>query len=243
MKKGNDIFLKEDRWFNTDKYELIGFEVIDLSDSIEEHSEVPGEKGYSDPDVVFEKRDWVTLDIKPYHITKIVMGAHTGTHIDAPMHAKNGGASIDEIPNEFIGPVIIIEVNEKLDDSSLQKALSKLERNSIIVIRGKPDYRIPESYRNQIIRSNPRLVVFGDCVNVDGVEDTVQYLNNNIPMIMGANQDALDSLENGDIIFALPIKLQGIEAAPVRLFALILKLFEKVSKEDSGSKKDFDFTV
>ena len=37
-------------------------------------------------------------------------GAHTGTHIDAPMHFVKGGASLDQIPLErFLGPVRIID--------------------------------------------------------------------------------------------------------------------------------------
>jgi arylformamidase len=38
------------------------------------------------------------------------LGAHTATHVDAPMHFIKGGASLDQIPLErFIGPVRIID--------------------------------------------------------------------------------------------------------------------------------------
>ena len=38
------------------------------------------------------------------------MGAHTGTHVDAPMHFIKGGASLDQIPlDRFIGPVRIVD--------------------------------------------------------------------------------------------------------------------------------------
>ena len=106
-------------WFDLEQKEVEGFRLVDLSETIEEQSVVPGEKGYSDPDVVFATNPWVTLDIKPYYITKIVMGAHVGTHIDAPMHALENGKSVDQIPNAFIGPALIVEANERLDDVSL----------------------------------------------------------------------------------------------------------------------------
>lgn len=214
------------KWFDTYLYDIKGFDVIDLSTSICEKTEVPGEKGYSDPDTEYKQihtKLWVSLDIKPYYISKIVMGAHAGTHIDAPMHAKAGGASIDKIPNQYIGPARIINADETLTTDSL----GSIPKNSIIVIRGKSNYKIPNEFRMQIIRSSPQLVIFGDCVNVDGVEDTIQYLNNDIPMIMGADQAAIESLEDNDLIFALPIKFYGIEAAPVRLFALKMYLSEK----------------
>lgn len=225
-------------WFDTEKYSLEGFELVDLSDSIEEHSEVPGEQGYSDPDVLFDTKPWVTLAIKPYYITKIVIGAHTGTHVDAPMHVKEDGDSIDRIPNEFIGPSVIIDVNDSLDENNLNNKLLKVNQNSIIVIRGKSDYKISDEFRKQIIRSRPRIVVFGDCVNVDGVEDTIQYLSNDIPMVMGANQSAVDTLNDGDIIFVMPLKYKGIEAAPVRMFALKLRLTEKKETEIDFSMED-----
>ena len=228
-------------WVDLEQKTVEGFRLVDLSEVIEEQSVVPGEKGYSDPDVVLETNSfvtnpWVTLDIKPYYITKIVMGAHVGTHIDAPMHALENGKSVDQIPNVFVGPALIIEANEKLDDVSLQRTLNKAKDDSIIIIRGKCSYKMPNEYRMQIIRMHPRIVVFADCVNVDGVEDTIQYLCNDIPMIMGANQKAVEQLNNGDIIFALPLKFKGIEAAPVRLFALKFDLSEK---KDSGNLSDF----
>lgn len=223
-------------WFDLEQKEVEGFRLVDLSETIEEQSIVPGEKGYSDPDVVFATNPWVTLDIKPYYITKIVMGAHVGTHIDAPMHALENGKSVDQIPNVFIGPALIVEADEKLDDVSLQRTLNKAKKDSIMIIRGKSNYKMPNEYRMQIIRMHPRVVIFADCVNVDGVEDTIQYLSNDIPMIMGANQKAIDQLKDGDIIFALPLKFKGIEAAPIRLFALKFELSEK---ETLGDVSDF----
>ena len=235
-KRGNKMQFDFSDWFDLEQKEVAGFRLIDLSDPIEEQTVVPGEKGYSDPDVVFATKPWVTLDIKPYYITKIVMGAHVGTHIDAPMHASEGGKSVDEIPNVFIGPALIIEADEKLNDVVLQRVLNRAKNDSIIVIRGKSNYKIPNDYRMQIIRSRPRVVIFADCVNVDGVEDTIQYLTNDIPMIMGANQKAVEQLKDGDIIFALPLKFKGIEAAPVRLFALKFSLDEK---DTNGDISDF----
>lgn len=228
-----------ENWIDFENYYVKGFEVIDLSEKIRENTEVPGEKGYSDPDTQFKRFDtktWVSLAIKPYYISKIVMGAHVGTHIDSPMHAKEGGLTIDQIPNEYIGPVKIIEANEALTSENLLS----INENSIVLIRGKSNYKMPDEFRMQIIRSKPRLVIFGDCVNVDGVEDTIKYLQNDIPMIMGAKQSAIEQLNDGDIIFAMPIKFTGIEAAPVRLFALKLNLEPKATKTDNSDLFNFD---
>lgn len=221
-----------DDWIDTESYYIAGFEIIDLSVEIRENTEVPGEKGYSDPDTAFKQistAPWVNLDVKPYYISKIVMGAHVGTHIDSPMHAKEGGATVDKIPNEFVGPIKIIEANENLTAEQMKR----IPESSIVLVRGKSNYRMPENIRLEIIRSKPALVIFGDCVNVDGVEDTMRYLQNDIPMVMGANQSAIEMLDDGDIVFALPIKLVGIEAAPLRLFAMRLQLKPKTHNEET----------
>lgn len=41
---------------------------------------------------------------------KLLLGTHTGTHIDAPRHFIPGGASIDQLPLDlFIGPATLID--------------------------------------------------------------------------------------------------------------------------------------
>ncbi|MEE8412924.1 MAG: cyclase family protein [Dehalococcoidales bacterium] len=48
------------------------------------------------------------------NLTQISMGAHSGTHVDAPIHFIPGGRSIDEAPPEvLIGRARVIEINDK----------------------------------------------------------------------------------------------------------------------------------
>ena len=147
-------------WFDLEQKEVEGFRLVDLSETIEEQSIVPGEKGYSDPDVVFATNPWVTLDIKPYYITKIVMGAHVGTHIDAPMHALENGKSVDQIPNVFIGPALIVEADEKLDDV-LYICVDKSTRKRVLVDgQAYNNYWIKNSAINKELKSLRKRFVF-----------------------------------------------------------------------------------
>ena len=44
------------------------------------------------------------------NVSKIIMGSHTGTHIDAPAHFIQGGATIDQIPLEQMnGPALLLD--------------------------------------------------------------------------------------------------------------------------------------
>ena len=52
-----------------------------------------------------------TLEDAPYHLSRVVMGSHTGTHVDAPAHFLPGGQTLGEIPlSRFSGPAWVLEV-------------------------------------------------------------------------------------------------------------------------------------
>src|SRR5512138_2229668 len=47
---------------------------------------------------------------EPYNLTTIAMSAHTGTHVDAPLHFIPGGLPIDKMPvDALIGPATVVE--------------------------------------------------------------------------------------------------------------------------------------
>jgi arylformamidase len=44
-------------------------------------------------------------------VSRLDMGAHTGTHVDAPCHFIRGGAGIDSLDlNTLVGPVLVVDV-------------------------------------------------------------------------------------------------------------------------------------
>src|SRR5215471_14142978 len=46
-------------------------------------------------------------------VSRMTMGTHTGTHIDAPIHFLPGGAGAEEIPlDNLIGPARVIEIRD-----------------------------------------------------------------------------------------------------------------------------------
>ena len=57
----------------------------------------------------------VKNDVKPYiKISRITMGSHTGTHIDAPYHMLENGFKLDEIPiSNLVGPVKVVQIRGK----------------------------------------------------------------------------------------------------------------------------------
>jgi arylformamidase len=52
-----------------------------------------------------------TLDHGPSHVSRLVCGSHTGTHVDAPAHFIRGGTPLGSVPlSRWSGPCWVIEV-------------------------------------------------------------------------------------------------------------------------------------
>lgn len=57
-----------------------------------------------DPDVSIEP--WLSIpDGAPANVSRLGMGSHTGTHVDAPAHFRDGGLGVDRLPLDvLVGP-------------------------------------------------------------------------------------------------------------------------------------------
>ncbi|MGD9127255.1 MAG: cyclase family protein [Planctomycetia bacterium] len=79
--------------------------IIDLSHPLEHGQPVfPG-----DPEIeVVECGDLASCG---YHITRLGMSTHQGTHLDAPFHFYDDGATVDQIPLEKLyGPAMLVDL-------------------------------------------------------------------------------------------------------------------------------------
>ena len=53
-----------------------------------------------------------------YNVTRLDFGLHTGTHVDAPVHAIAGGAGIEALPLEaLVGPAVVADFPGRLPDA------------------------------------------------------------------------------------------------------------------------------
>ncbi len=59
------------------------------------------------------------------NVSKITMGVHTGTHVDAPFHFLNDGATVEHLPLDLLtGPAFVLDLpdDDVITASVLQKA-------------------------------------------------------------------------------------------------------------------------
>lgn len=177
------------------------------------------------------------------NVTDMSIGLHTGTHIDAPLHFIDDGASIDEMPlSHFIGDARVIYVDTK-GCITLEHIKDKgIKRNDIVLFK-TCNSEIEESepfFKDYVyleIKAAKFLVEIGvktvgiDYLSVDSFYDKdvkvhKLLLSNNIAIIETINLKGV--AEGIYFISCLPLKMGGVEASPCR--CIIVKKNEYFNK-------------
>jgi arylformamidase len=187
----------------------------------------PGEPG---PDRVLIKS---LAGGDPANVSKLTLGVHTGTHVDAPVHFFAGAAGIDQVPlNALVGPGLVIDAGEVTAitaavlealhiPAGTERVLFRTRNSAFIedpVFHKDATYIAPDG-AEWLVRRGLRLVGI-DYLSVekfDAAEPLTHraLLGAGIAIVEGAN--LLDVPAGPYTIMALPLKLVGSDGAPARL--------------------------
>ncbi len=169
-----------------------------------------------------------------YTLSSMDMGAHSGTHVDAPMHFVKDGASLDKVSlDHFIGPVRIIDCSPSataIDAAELNKHSWKgakriffRTRNSINHWMTDPNFHQDFTYiapdAAQLLADAGVELVGIDYISAEkfhAAEPKTHWtlLGKGIPVVEGVD---LSDVKAGDYeLMLLPMRIIGHEAAPVR---------------------------
>lgn len=168
--------------------------------------------------------------------SKITLGSHTGTHVDAPKHVFRDGASLDEIPLEqIIGKCRVLDFTdtksaikisdlEKHDIKERERILAKTKNSEIGFDKFRDDYIYLDGDAAEYL-AQKKISLFGiDYLSVKqkGSKDIrahTELLKNNIVIFEGLDLSKADA---GEYIFiGLPLKFTSIDGSPAR--AILLK--------------------
>lgn len=169
-------------------------------------------------------------------ISTIILGSHTGTHIDAPLHALPEGLPLDQIPLEtFIGPCRVIDATSEQGSIS-QSFLSKqqIKQGDRILFKTSNSLRGFDTFYSDFIflsseaaryLTEQKVKLVGiDYLSIKqrGSKDNrphTELLSKNIPIIEGIN---LSYVEEGEYeLIILPLNFDDIDGSPAR--AVLLK--------------------
>jgi arylformamidase len=166
----------------------------------------------------------------PVNVASIAMSTHCGAHADAPLHYDPAGASIDMLDlADFIGPASVIEARGTDALCSFDEIASALDGAPPLLLFKLMDrgdqLAWPTGFRALAPETVERLALRGTRligVDVPSVDPEASKV---LPSHMVCKRYDLRIVENlvladvepGDYeLIALPLKLSGLDAAPVR---------------------------
>lgn len=170
----------------------------------------------------------------PVTLSAYSMGAHSGTHVDAPMHFVATGASIEKLSLErFIGPARVIDIPDNvqaIDAAELGrhnwKGAARILFRTRSARRGwmsSPTFHHDFAYiapdAAQLLADAGVRLVGIDYISAEqfGARAPLSHrilLGKGIPIVEGL---ALETVDAGDYdLIVLPIKVAGHEGAPAR---------------------------
>jgi arylformamidase len=184
-------------------------------------------------DAKFKSRKLKSVEQDGYEIHRLSLGNHTGTHVDAPAHFIQNGATITELPLDILnGRTRVVEIqnkekvgltevqNLKLDNdfrilfktrnSSLWKTRKHFQKNYVYLTLDAAKY---------LAETDIKLIGF-DYLSLEKFGDSAHpvhryLLGNQVIILEGLN---LLEVEEGEYdMCCLPLKLAGMDAAPARV--------------------------
>jgi kynurenine formamidase len=182
--------------------------------------------------------------VSGFNVETIEMTDHTGTHVDAPFHFDDDGATIDQIPLEtFAGPALFVDLREAVEPETeigpdqLRPCLDRLrEGDFAILVTGWGDRR---GVTEEFLKRFPYLGGDGARLLLDhgaaGVGIDALSIGGwggpevGVPAhaaLLGAGRPVFEELHVPDelagrraFLTAFPILLAGCGGAPVRAVA------------------------
>lgn len=175
------------------------------------------------------------------NVSRLDMGSHTGTHIDAPLHFEPGAAPVDRLPLEILmGPARLVELPvekkisradlERLDLTGVVRLLFKTKNSRLwkeAVEGASPkaskfykDYiYLAEDAAAYLVDIGVRLVGV-DYLSVESFTEKTfathhRLLRAGVVILEGLNPSAVPP---GDYeLIALPLRIEGGDGAPSRV--------------------------
>lgn len=171
-------------------------------------------------------------DGAPCNVSRVSLGSHTGTHVDAPYHFLADGASVDQLPLEIlIGKCRVVEVSdrERVERAQLEAYDLRDDLRLLIKTRMSGQLRQPQFQEDfvyltpdaatYLVQAGIKLVGV-DYLSVEkfGSKDFAAHhalLAAGVVIIEGLDLSLVDP---GDYeLTCLPLLVAGADAAPARV--------------------------
>lgn len=183
---------------------------------------------------------YATLEKDGVNLTKLTLGSHTGTHIDAPRHFIPDGIGVDQIsPSKLVGEAYVTDISSKpigsgITGQDLHKNLEGriAEDDIVITYTGCSEHWGEESVRSNYtyLTGNAAEYLASKKVRALGIDflsvekfrapDPVAHktlLGNGIFIIESLSRATKRFVGKRILLICMPIKLQNGDGAPSRI--------------------------
>lgn len=186
------------------------------------------------PEIKRQKDAW-------YILSEVTMSSHVGTHIEFPYHHLKEGQDAAGFPVEkLIGEAVVLDFSfkkagEAITLDELKAHEHKINKEDILLIRTDCD----KFFRTKQWIDFPHMTTEGvqwlidekqiKCIGTDGAgidllgtdrqPNHVLLFKNGIPMIESMTNLRLLQRERF-LLFILPLRIEGLDACPVRIIAI-----------------------
>lgn len=174
-----------------------------------------------------------------YYVNQFIMGTHTGTHIDVPIHKLPGSKSLTDMPLErfyrkaYVMDLTYLKEKDEISSTDLEQYSDKLVYCNAIIIKtnwsdhfGKTDFftsfpGISEEATDWFVKNNIDLIgLETPSVNAQKHELIHSLLLKNEIVIVESLANVKEITKEYVEFFALPLKLKGLDGSPVRAIAI-----------------------
>lgn len=164
------------------------------------------------------------------NVSAFEMSPHVGTHADAPLHVRDGQPASDSLaPDAFVGPAIVIGLEDVIGpvgvDSLSGRLPRRIERLLLRTGRTIASGAFPEAWpalTAAAVRwlAGRGLRLLG--VDAPSVDERASKTLDTHHALFDVRASILENLDLRDIpdgpyeLIALPLRVEGLDAAPVR---------------------------
>jgi arylformamidase len=179
---------------------------------------------------------WQLSDQCPVQVSKLTLSTHTGAHCDAPSHYDAQGKSIDEVSlAPYLGPCRVIDCigAARIEPSHAEPWLRDIPPRVLFrTYRAAPQQNWDASFASVAPETIALLAAHGvaligiDTPSLDPQESKTMDAHHAVRHHAMAILEGivLDEVPAGDYeLIALPLKLKGMDASPVRAILRSLK--------------------
>ena len=170
----------------------------------------------------------VTVDVisdvssgAPYTLTRISMGSHTGTHVDAPLHLLADGDTVDNLPIDLLmGPCYLASADidmpisiQELDSLAVPPETTRL----LLRTRNAKGY-LTQDAASRLVDTGEKLVgIDSPSVDAPGSPDLPAHRVMLEAEVIIVENLALDAVNPGGyLLVCLPLRIAGCDGAPAR---------------------------